>query len=409
MLITGTVPCSASSSSGAWSPVRIPIAWTKRDSTMRGVARRLAARQLQLVATQHDRVAAQLRDADLERDARPRRRRLEDQRDAAAGERVGGEPVRLQLGGAVEQCGQLVARKLGAGQEMASHPGIVLRLLTWNLLHGRDHPPNRALDTWRSRLTRRPERDATHVQVNQSLRRGFARLLAGWEWDVALLQEAPPRWLGDLERATGAAGALALTSRNTPLPHLRAAIADRNPDLIRSHEGGSNMLLVRPPARIVATATLELARRPERRMLLAARIELSGGRRVTVANAHLSVPSTDLGEGEALAAARFAAGWGGGSGGSSVGDGRGAGPLVLGGDLNLRPADHRAAFDALRDRFGLAPPTGPRAIDHLLARDLDVVARPAALPAAARELPGPGGLAIRLSDHAPVAAAFGLR
>ncbi len=285
-----------------------------------------------------------------------------------------------------------------------------MRLLTWNLLHGRDHPPNRGLETWRSRLTRRPERDATHVQVNESLRAAFAGLLAGWEWDVALLQEAPPRWLGDLERATGAAGALALTSRNS-LPRLRAAIADRNPDLIRSHEGGSNVLLVRPPARVVATATLELARRPERRTLLAARIELPGGRRLTVANVHLSVPSTGQGGAEAIAAARFAAGWGGGDEptvplAEHAADGD---PLVLGGDLNLRPADHRAAFDELRDRFGLAPPTGPKAIDHLLARDLDVVERPAALPAAARELRGPGGLAIRLSDHAPVAAAFGLR
>jgi endonuclease/exonuclease/phosphatase family metal-dependent hydrolase len=271
-----------------------------------------------------------------------------------------------------------------------------LRLLTWNLLHGRDHPPNRALETWRSRLTRRPERDATHIQVNQSLRGGFAGLLAGWEWDVALLQETPPRWLGELERATGATGALTLTSRNSLAP-LRAAVADRNPDLIRSGEGGSNMLLVRPPARIVGTATLELARRPERRALAMAKIELAGGRGLVVANVHLSVPKTGQGTAEALRTAELATAWADGD------------PVVLGGDLNLRPADHRAAFDALRDRFGLAPPTGPRAIDHLLARDLDVVERPAALPAPARELPGPGGLAIRLSDHAPVAAAFGVR
>lgn len=221
-------------------------------------------------------------------------------------------------------------------------------------------------------------------------------MLAGWEWDVALLQEAPPRWLTELERAAGGVGARALTSRNSFAP-LRAALADWNPDLIRSDEGGSNMLLARPPARIVATERAVLAATPERRVLLMARVELPERRRVVVANVHLSVPGTGQGTAEALLAARLATEWAAGA------------PVVLGGDLNLRPADHRAAFDELRGRFALAPPTAPSAIDHLLARDLDVVVRPRALPAADRELAGPGDLAIRLSDHAPVVASFGLR
>ena len=245
-------------------------------------------------------------------------------------------------------------------------------------------------------MLRRAERDATHVQVNRSLRAEFAARLAGWEWDVALLQEAPPRWLPGLERATGAAGVRDLTSRNSLAP-LRARLAEWNPDLIGSNEGGSNILLVRPPARIVATRTETLATRPERRRLAMARLELADGRRLVVACMHLSVPRTGHGAAEALHAAALATEW-------SAGD-----PLVFGGDLNLRPADHRAAFADLRDRFELAPPTGPRAIDHLLARSLDVVSRPVALAAAEREVPGPGGLAIRLSDHAPVVASFGLR
>jgi endonuclease/exonuclease/phosphatase family metal-dependent hydrolase len=110
------------------------------------------------------------------------------------------------------------------------------------------------------------------------------------------------------------------------------------------------------------------------------------------------VPSTGQGRAEALRAAELATAWADGD------------PLVLGGDLNLRPARHRRAFDDLRDRFALAPPTGPDAIDHLLAAaSVDVVAAPAALPGAEREVPGPAGLAIRLSDHAPVVASFGLR
>ena len=83
----------------------------------------------------------------------------------------------------------------------------------------------------------------------------------------------------------------------------------------------------------------------------------------------------------------------------------GEAPLVFGGDLNLRPAQTPAAFDALRERFGLAAPTGPRAIDHLLARGLETVEPPHPWPPERREL-AEGGRALRLSDHAPVKAEF---
>ena len=55
-----------------------------------------------------------------------------------------------------------------------------------------------------------------------------------------------------------------------------------------------------------------------------------------------------------------------------------------------------------------ASPQAPRRIDHLLARGLEVVERPRRLEPAERELTEPGGRRIRLSDHAPVAARFGL-
>ena len=91
---------------------------------------------------------------------------------------------------------------------------ILLRVVSWNLYHGRDFPPDPTLLTWRSRLLRRTERNATHAQVNRSLCAEFAALLARRDWDVALLQEAPPRWLPALAGAARASGALALTSRN---------------------------------------------------------------------------------------------------------------------------------------------------------------------------------------------------
>jgi len=82
---------------------------------------------------------------------------------------------------------------------------------------------------------------------------------------------------------------------------------------------------------------------------------------------------------------------------------------VLGGDFNLRPRSSRL-LDDLRDRLGLTAPTAPDAIDHLLVRGLEVVEPPRAWPPRRREVPfGAGGfsaLRLRLSDHAPVEAAF---
>ena len=231
--------------------------------------------------------------------------------------------------------------------------------------------------------------------MNRSLLGPFSALLAGWAWDVALLQEAPPRWLRPLAERCGAAGAGALTSRNS-FAWLRAALADWNPDLVASNEGGSNIVLVRPPLRIAAVERVTLAERPERRRMLLARVE-GPGRHLTVANVHLSVSSTGQGVGEAAEAARRA---------TAFAD---RDPLLLGGDLNLRPAREPGAFEELREEFGLAPPTSPHAIEHLLARGLVPHDAPRALPAAAREVDGPAGLRLRLSDHAPVTASFGLR
>ena len=267
--------------------------------------------------------------------------------------------------------------------------------LTWNLYHGRGDPPERSLHTWRSRLLRRTELGKTHAQVNRSLLDPFASVLAGLPWSVALMQEAPPRWLRPLARRSGAAGAGALTSRNLFAP-LRAAVAEWNPDLIASNEGGSNVLLVRPPLRILEVERVTLARRPERRRMLLARLEAPGAR-LAVANLHLSVPPTGQGPAEAAAAAARATAFAGDD------------PLLFGGDLNLRPARQPTAFSDLRERFGLAAPTSPQAIDHLLVSGLDVLEPAESLAPEAREVAGPAGLRLRLSDHAPVAATFRLR
>jgi endonuclease/exonuclease/phosphatase family metal-dependent hydrolase len=271
---------------------------------------------------------------------------------------------------------------------------VELTVLSWNLFHGRDFPPDGELRTLRSRLFRIDERNDTHVQVNRDLTTEFATLLASAAWDVAMLQEVPPRFKGALESACGAEGHRVLTSRNN-LGFWRGFLARQNPDLMASGEGGSNLTLVRVPGKLGGIAerreiTIHEGD-PERRAMAFTRTA-SG---VCVANMHATNDVPAMAVEDVLKAARAAAEWSPGA------------PLIFGGDLNLRPAENPEIFDRLRDEFGLAAPTAPRAIDHILVRGLEVTSKPVQWPPERREL-SVEGRALRLSDHAPVEAHFEL-
>jgi len=125
-----------------------------------------------------------------------------------------------------------------------------------------------------------------------------------------------------------------------------------------------------------------------------ARLQLADEGRVCVANLHASAGLARQAAAEVTRAAQAAVEW------------SGPDPLVFGGDLNLRPARDPEPFAQLRERFGFSQPTAPRAIDHVLARGLRVVEPPRLLAREERELGDPAGLRIRLSDHAPLVAAF---
>jgi endonuclease/exonuclease/phosphatase family metal-dependent hydrolase len=232
--------------------------------------------------------------------------------------------------------------------------------VTWNLFHGRASPP----------------------LPNRSLLHEFVEALDSLDWDLALLQEAPPRWRDALAHELRADSAIALTSRNLGAP-LRAWIADRWPNAIKSNEGGSNQLLVRAPWRIEEPREYTVARLPERRRMLWVR--LGGPSPLAVANVHGSVDSVRDATGQILRAAQQAVEWAGEL------------PLLFGGDLNLRPARAPHVFEELAQRFGLAPPTDAQAIDHLLVRGLELVEAPRR------------GTELRLSDHAYVTAAAGMK
>jgi endonuclease/exonuclease/phosphatase family metal-dependent hydrolase len=174
-----------------------------------------------------------------------------------------------------------------------------VRVLTWNLFHGRSVPPS-----------------------GRQLFSEFAGMLRAWEWDVALLQEVPPWWPSKLAAACEADERTVLTSRNWLLP-LRRAISARNPDILKSNGGGSNAILVRGDA-IVDHRTLELTRVPERRM--AHGVRLAGG--TWVANLHATTRSNSKDVprnwNESRLAAETARAWAAGA------------PLIFGGDLNIR-------------------------------------------------------------------------
>jgi endonuclease/exonuclease/phosphatase (EEP) superfamily protein YafD len=134
-----------------------------------------------------------------------------------------------------------------------------MRVLCWNLFHGRAVSP-----------------------AGRDLFDDFARTIAGWDWDIALLQEVPPWWPLPLGHRAHASVRMSLTSRNWLLP-LRRALAVRRPDLMKSGGGGSNAILVRHQAILEDRAAM-LTRRPEKRVVHA--VLLIDG--TWVANLHAS-------------------------------------------------------------------------------------------------------------------------
>jgi endonuclease/exonuclease/phosphatase family metal-dependent hydrolase len=171
---------------------------------------------------------------------------------------------------------------------------VHLRVLTWNLFHGRSVPPS------------------GHELLDE-----FGAALARWEWDVALLQEVPPWWTEPLATRLSAEHREALTSRNA-LPRLRRGLARRWPEVMKSQGGGANAILARRD-RIVAHHVQPLTRTPERR--IAHGVSLGCG--VWVVNLHATAHNEAAAQRDGATAAGAALTWAHG------------GPLVLGGDFNL--------------------------------------------------------------------------
>jgi endonuclease/exonuclease/phosphatase family metal-dependent hydrolase len=214
-----------------------------------------------------------------------------------------------------------------------------LRVLTWNLFHGRSKP-----------------------ETPHSLLPEFAAVLASWEWDVALLQEVLPWWPVPLGRACRASARMALTSRNV-LPSIQRRLAAPRPDVFKSWSGGCNAILVRGrPIREHRIVRLRL--RPERRV--AHGVRLDDG--VWITNLHAQVHRDRRAQADVDRAAEATTSWADGA------------PAILGGDFNLKGEPTAFGFRHLAGHW----------VDHVLGRGVRAAGRGHTLDRGA------------LSDHAPL-------
>lgn len=297
--------------------------------------------------------------------------------------------------------------------------GTLIRVVTWNLFHGRDGLPGLG-PTRASTWLRRPVDDGRHLHLNVKLTPLMADRIRAWAPDVCALQEVPTAAVSEIVARTGMAAVGTTTGPLIGPRRLRDALAARNPDLWRTHEGNANLLLVGPaltlvpgseravrlnPARDILRAALrlgleagELARYlPEPRRAVMALARTADGARVALACLHChnarrpELIAMELGRATRALEAR--------AGGS---------PSILAGDLNASPSHPALAALAAAGWSGSPPPPGI-GIDRILARGLEVVEPERRLPPSAREvLVRYRGRErrVRLSDHDPVAATF---
>jgi endonuclease/exonuclease/phosphatase family metal-dependent hydrolase len=222
-----------------------------------------------------------------------------------------------------------------------------VQVLSWNLKHGRAEPA-----------------------AGRYLLDEFAAALAGWDWDVALLQEVPPWWAPELAAATAASERSVLTSRNLGLP-MRRALAMRWPDFAKSSGGGANAMLVRG-AEVLAQARRRLCLWPERRQVHGIRVRgaaFPDG--LWIANLHATAHDTGAAVRDNALAAATVLRW------------SEAGPCVLGGDFNLRELALPGFVHA-----------GGHDVDHVFVHSLRADGPIEVLERG------------RLSDHAPVRVAI---
>lgn len=259
---------------------------------------------------------------------------------------------------------------------------------TWNVFHGRSHPPGRAL--YLERMLRLATEDRP---------------------DVLCLQEVPPWALERLGKWSGmtAFGAVGARPSLGPFPstaELGRRLTALDPARFRgAFAGQANAILLAPTLRVLERESIVLnargfrraqARRlalplvdelywaKERRVCHAVRVRLASGRVAAIANFH-ATGSKDkrIPDAEVLRAATFADAL--------------AAPdelCVLAGDFNVTAERSLTLRELTRPEWGFSAPGA--GIDHVLVRGAEASA-PERWPIAERQIDG-----VVVSDHAPV-------
>jgi len=260
---------------------------------------------------------------------------------------------------------------------------------TWNVFHGNTSPPQ--LRAFPADAVRLAVKDDPDVVCLQEVPAWSLQRLAAWSgYDVVPVLAQPPT-LGPFP-STAEIGR-AVTSLHPG--HLRSAFS-----------GQGNAILVSPrlvvrdrhvctlnPRSFRRAQTKWLALGPlaqlawakERRVCQAVRL-WDGSRSIVVANLHATSypPEQRLPDAELARAFRYVDGL------AEPGE-----AVAVAGDFNISFARSRTLLDLTHDGWGSSR-IGP-GIDHILVRNVDVVAGPTKWPLERREL---GGAV--LSDHAPV-------
>lgn len=288
-----------------------------------------------------------------------------------------------------------------------------LRIVTWNIFHARSH----AASGPRWPIRERTHADDGYLRVTGHLPGPVGTVLRRLGADIALLQEVPPAMVGAIAAAAGMhAGWQAETGPQVGPRRARHAIGRIAPQLVRTHEGNANVILVGPGLRLCPDSArgVRLNRRAdvwrtwhdpardltaggawrwlrEPRVAVAGRVQTPSGAALTIATTHLH---NARGQAEpAHEVARLADFLG------TLPD-----PLVMGGDLNLTtgaPAlEHVAAAGLVEDDRD--PTIG---IDRIYTRGVTVVGGARRGQPADREVEwhGRGGRGrVLVSDHDPV-------
>ncbi len=257
-----------------------------------------------------------------------------------------------------------------------------------------------------------------HLHLNRKLTDQMAERLAVWAPDLCALQEVPTAGITRIAQITGMRAVWTTTGPLIGPAGLRDALAARNPDLWRTHEGNANLILIGPRLALVGgsrvsvrlnpiATILKMAWRPglergellrylpEPRRLVHARVIAPGGAQIVVGCTHCH--NARHPEVVGMEIARAAA---------AVLDAAGDGAAMLAGDFNARPSHPALAALAAAGWQGAEPVPGI-GIDRIIHRGLEVVSPPRRLDPAEREI----GVVwrgrarrVRLSDHDPAIA-----